>query len=47
MVVLDPDARQVRQTARGPLGFLARVGGYRSNFTRMGFTDSDVGDRSS
>lgn len=46
MVVLDTDAPRARQTARGPLGFLAGVGGYRSNFSRMGFTDSDVADLS-
>jgi probable F420-dependent oxidoreductase len=41
-VVLDSDAARARQTARAPLGFLSRIGGYRANFTRMGFAESDV-----
>ena len=41
-VVLDPDADRARALARGPLGFLATVPGYRANFARMGFADDDV-----
>ena len=42
MIVLDTDAARARGTARGPLRFLSGVSGYRANFTRMGFTDSDI-----
>ena len=42
MVVLQTDAASARETARGPLRFLSDVPGYRTNFTRMGFTDSDI-----
>ena len=42
MVVLDTEARRARETARTPLRFLSGVSGYRANFTRMGFTDSDI-----
>jgi probable F420-dependent oxidoreductase len=45
-VVLDPDPARARETARGPLRFLSRVGGYAANFTRMGFTDADIADLS-
>lgn len=41
-VVLDDDAEAARSTARGPLGMLSGVAGYRANFARMGFTDADV-----
>ena len=42
MIVLDTDATQARETARTPLRFLSGVSGYRANFARMGFTDSDI-----
>jgi probable F420-dependent oxidoreductase len=42
MLVLDTDATRARETARIPLGFLSGVRGYRANFARMGFTDSDI-----
>jgi probable F420-dependent oxidoreductase len=42
MIVLDTDARRARETARMPLRFLSGVSGYRANFARMGFTDSDI-----
>jgi len=42
-VVLDTNAAHARRLARVPLGFLATIAGYRSNFARMGFTDDDIG----
>jgi len=42
MVVLQTDPVRARETARGPLRFLSSVPGYRSSFTRMGFTGSDI-----
>jgi probable F420-dependent oxidoreductase len=41
-VVLDTDPTQAREVARRPLRFLSQVGGYRANFTRMGFTSQDI-----
>jgi probable F420-dependent oxidoreductase len=45
-VVLDSDPARARESARGPLRFLAQVGGYTANFTRMGFTDADIAELS-
>lgn len=45
-VVLDTDAGRARETARGHVRFLAGVAGYRANFARMGFDDTDVADLS-
>jgi probable F420-dependent oxidoreductase len=42
MVVLDTDAARARETARGPLRFLAGVSGYRAGFARMGFAAADI-----
>jgi probable F420-dependent oxidoreductase len=42
MVVLETDAPVAREAARGPLGFLSGVAGYRASFTRMGFTATDI-----
>jgi probable F420-dependent oxidoreductase len=42
MIVLDDDPARARETARGPLRFLSRVGGYRDNFVRMGFTATEI-----
>jgi len=42
MLVLDADAARARQTARGPLRFLSGLPGYRANFARMGFTESEI-----
>jgi probable F420-dependent oxidoreductase len=42
MLVLDTDAARAREAARRPLGFLSGIRGYRANFTRMGFADSDI-----
>jgi probable F420-dependent oxidoreductase len=46
MLVLDTDAAQARETARGSLRFLSGVRGYRASFSRMGFTDTDIADLS-
>jgi probable F420-dependent oxidoreductase len=46
MVVLGTDAAQAREAARRPLRFLASIGGYRANFARMGFSDTDIADLS-
>jgi probable F420-dependent oxidoreductase len=40
--VLDDDPVRARETARGTLGFLLGVRGYRDNVLRMGFTEHDV-----
>ncbi len=40
--VLDDDPARARESARGVLGFLLGVRGYRDNMRRMGFTDDDV-----
>jgi probable F420-dependent oxidoreductase len=42
MIVLDEDPDRARETARGPLRFLAGVVGYRANFARMGFADAEI-----
>jgi probable F420-dependent oxidoreductase len=42
MIVLDTGAVRAREAARIPLRFLSGVQGYRANFTRMGFTDTDI-----
>jgi probable F420-dependent oxidoreductase len=42
LVVLDTDAARARETARGPLRFLSTVGGYRTNFERMGFSSKEI-----
>lgn len=45
-VVLDTDPTRARRVARGHIRFLSRVPGYRANFVRMGFTESDIADLS-
>ena len=42
LLVPDTDATRAREAARVPLSFLAGVRGYRANFSRMGFTDTDI-----
>lgn len=42
LAVLDTDADRARDAARGVLGFLLGVRGYRDNMLRMGFTEDDV-----
>jgi probable F420-dependent oxidoreductase len=46
MLVLDTDATRARETARAPLRFLSGIAGYRANFSRMGFTDTDIDELS-
>jgi probable F420-dependent oxidoreductase len=45
-VVLETDPTRARAAARGHLRFLSGVAGYRANFVRMGFTDTDIADLS-
>ena len=45
-VVVESDSSRAREAAREPLSFLATVPGYRQNFLRMGFTETDVDDLS-
>ena len=42
MTVLGTDAARARDTARVPLRFLSGVGGYATNFERMGFGADDI-----
>lgn len=42
MLVFDTNATRAREAARVPVGFLSGIGGYRANFARMGFTESDI-----
>ncbi|MDV6283734.1 TIGR03620 family F420-dependent LLM class oxidoreductase [Rhodococcus jostii] len=42
MTVLGTDAARARATARAPLRFLSGVGGYATNFERMGFGADDI-----
>lgn len=44
MIVADTDADRARQTARHPLRFLSSLPGYRSSFTRMGFSETDIAE---
>jgi probable F420-dependent oxidoreductase len=41
-VMLEDDPAKARETARAHLRFLAGVAGYRANFARMGFTDTEI-----
>jgi probable F420-dependent oxidoreductase len=41
-VILETDPERARQIARGPLGFLGRVGGYQASFRRMGFAEDEI-----
>ena len=42
LAVLDSNADRARELARGTLGFLARVGGYRAQWARLGFTEPEI-----
>ena len=42
MIVPGTDASRAREAARVPLSFLSGVRGYRANFARMGFMDTDI-----
>ncbi len=44
MVIPVDDPQTARRVAAGPLEFLARVGGYRRNLLRQGFSESDIDD---
>jgi probable F420-dependent oxidoreductase len=42
MVIPTTDHEAARQAATAPLSFLAKVGGYRRNLLRQGFSQSDI-----
>lgn len=42
MVIPVTDRAQARRAAAEPLGFLTKVGGYRRNLSRLGFTAADI-----
>ena len=42
VAVLDSDPARARELARGTLGFLAQVGGYRAQWARLGFTAPEI-----
>lgn len=42
LVSIERDAAVAREAARAPLRFLSGVGGYTSNFRRMGFSEPEV-----
>jgi probable F420-dependent oxidoreductase len=44
MVVPTTDREAARQAVAGPLTFLGKVGGYRRNLLRQGFSESDIDD---
>ena len=44
MVIPLTDRERARQVAAEPLRFLAKVGGYRRNLLRLGFTEADIDD---
>jgi probable F420-dependent oxidoreductase len=44
MVVPTTDREAARQAAATPLDFLTKVGGYRRNLLRQGFSESDIDD---
>jgi probable F420-dependent oxidoreductase len=44
MVIPATDRVQARQAAAEALGFLTKVGGYRRNLLRLGFTTTDIDD---
>jgi probable F420-dependent oxidoreductase len=44
MVIPVTDREQARRTAAEPLSFLTKVGGYRRNLLRLGFSESDIDD---
>jgi probable F420-dependent oxidoreductase len=46
MVVLDEDPAAARAAAREPLSFLSTVPGYAAAFSRMGFSDTEIGGMS-
>jgi probable F420-dependent oxidoreductase len=44
MVMPTADREAARQAAAAPLDFLTKVGGYRRNLLRQGFSESDIDD---
>ena len=44
LMVLPTDRESARQAAATPLDFLTKVGGYRRNLLRQGFSASDIDD---
>jgi len=44
MVIPVPDREHARRVAAEPLNFLAKVGGYRRNLLRLGFSETDIDD---
>ena len=44
MVIPVTDREQARRAAAEPLSFLTKVGGYRRNLLRLGFTETDIDD---
>jgi probable F420-dependent oxidoreductase len=44
LMIMPTDREAARQAAAGPLDFLAKVGGYRRNLLRQGFSESDIDD---
>lgn len=44
MVIPTTDREAARRAAAGPLEFLGKVGGYRRNLLRQGFSESDIDD---
>jgi probable F420-dependent oxidoreductase len=44
LMVMPTDRESARKAAATPLGFLTRVGGYRRNLLRQGFSESDIND---
>ncbi|MCT7657570.1 TIGR03620 family F420-dependent LLM class oxidoreductase [Mycobacterium deserti] len=42
MVIPVEDREAARRAAAEPLGFLTKVGGYRRNLLRLGFSESDI-----
>jgi probable F420-dependent oxidoreductase len=46
LMVMPTDREAARQAAATPLDFLTKVGGYRRNLLRQGFSESDIDDMS-
>jgi probable F420-dependent oxidoreductase len=44
VMVMPTDREAARQAAATPLDFLTKVGGYRRNLLRQGFSESDIDD---
>ena len=44
MVIPTTDREAARRAVAGPLEFLGKVGGYRRNLLRQGFSESDIDD---